>query len=81
MDRQHEESKQQMDSMQNTLDKIVKKLDDRAVPPSDNELTERFVLMKRNNNIFYVIRTQERRLAKAINKKPIILKCISISCN
>jgi hypothetical protein len=66
---QNEESKQQMSIMQCTLDKIVKKLDDRAIPPSDNELTERFVLMKKNDNIFYVIRSQERRMYKAILEK------------
>jgi hypothetical protein len=59
---------QQMSVMQGTLDKIVKKLDDRAVPPSDSELTERFVLMKKNS-IFYVIRSQERGLQKAIKKQ------------
>lgn len=67
--KQGEKSQQKMDSMQDTLNKIVKKLDDRAVPPSDDELTERFVLMKKKDNDFYVIRTQERRLNKAISEK------------
>ena len=66
---QHEESKQQMGAMQDTLNKIVKKLDDRAVPPPDDELTERFALMKKNDNTFYVIRSQERRIRKAIKEK------------
>lgn len=57
---------QRMNTMQGTLDKIVSKLDDRAVPPSDEELSERFVLMKKDQNTFYVIRSQERRLSKAI---------------
>jgi hypothetical protein len=65
---EHAESKEQMSAMQCTLDKIVKKLDDRAIPPSDSELTERFVLMKKNN-IFYVIRSQERRIGKAIKER------------
>jgi 6-phosphogluconolactonase/glucosamine-6-phosphate isomerase/deaminase len=65
LDKQSEE----MTIMQCTLNKIVKKLDDRAVPPSDDELTERFVLMKKNDNTFYVIRSQERRMYKAIQEK------------
>jgi hypothetical protein len=65
LDKQSEE----MTIMQCTLNKIVKKLDDRAIPPSDDELTERFVLMKKNDNTFYVIRSQERRMYKAIQEK------------
>ena len=60
----------QLNSMQNTLNKIVTKLDNHAVPPSDNDLTERFVLMKKNDSdSLYVIRTQERRLKKAIRER------------
>jgi hypothetical protein len=65
MDKQSEK----MDVMQGTLDKIVKKLDDRAIPPSDDELTERFALMKKDPNTYYVIRSQERRMSKAIMEK------------
>lgn len=69
LDIQHEEHKSQMNTLQSTLDKIVKKLDDRALPPSKEELTEKFVLMKKGLNVFYVIRTQHRRLAKAVTGK------------
>jgi hypothetical protein len=65
---QHVESTKQMSAMQSTLNKIVKKLDDREIPPSDSELTERFVLMKKDD-IFYVIRSQERRIQKAIKER------------
>jgi hypothetical protein len=61
--------REEMSDMKCTLNKIVKKLDDRAIPPSDDELTERFVLMKKNDNTFYVIRSQERRMYKAIIEK------------
>lgn len=44
-----------MTNIQSTLDKIVNKLDDRAIPPTKEELTERFILMKKDTNLFYVI--------------------------
>jgi len=69
LDMQYEDSKKQMDSMQGTLDKIVKKLDKVAVPPPDDKLGNRFVLMKNDSDLFYVIRVQKRSIGKAIKTK------------
>jgi len=57
------------ETMQNTLNKIVNKLDNIAVPPKDDNLTERFALMKKTDNTFYVIRSQERSIKTTIAKK------------
>lgn len=45
----------QLTTLQTTVNKITKKLDTCAHTPSDNELADRFVLMKKSNDNFYVI--------------------------
>ena len=69
MDKQHIDIQNQMSFMQNTLDQIVKKLDERAIPPANDKLIDRFVLMKKGDSTFYVIRSQERTMPKAIKEK------------
>lgn len=59
----------QLTTLQTTVNKITKKLDTCAHTPSDNDLADRFVLMKKSNNNFYVIRSQERRISKVVSEK------------
>jgi hypothetical protein len=71
MEQRHSELLSEHARTQSTLDKIVRKLDDRAVPPTSEELTERFVLMKKGSE-FYVIRSQVRNIGKVMRSKELL---------
>lgn len=64
MDRQSE----QLTELQITVNKISSKLDNCAHMPTDNELSDRFVVMKSTDD-YYVIRAQERNIYNAIRRQ------------
>ena len=64
MDRQSE----QLSELQVTVNKISSKLDSCAHMPTDNELSDRFVVMKSPDD-YYVIRAQERNIYNAIKRQ------------
>jgi hypothetical protein len=56
--------------LRKTIDKIIDKLKDRAVPPTEKELEERFIIMKNVTiNEYYVIRCQKKSVQKSIKIK------------
>lgn len=74
-EKEHEEFKAMMsvqntklDVLQFTVDKITKKLDTCAHIPTEDELSDRFVIMKKDDQ-YYVIRSQERRINKAVKEQ------------
>lgn len=72
LDRQSEDNKTiqcQLTDLQVTMNKIVSKLDNCTEYPSDDKLSERFVIMKNSENVYYVIRRQEKNLRKSIKEK------------
>ena len=64
MDKQSE----QLTELQITVNKISKKLDDCAHIPTNDELSDRFVVMKSPDD-YYVIRAQERNISNAIKRQ------------
>ena len=64
MDKQSE----QLTELQVTVNKISKKLDDCAHIPTNDELSDRFVVMKSPDD-YYVIRAQERNISNAIKRQ------------
>ena len=75
IDKQTEEFREMMsaqstklDVLQTTVDKITKKLDTCAHIPTEDELSDRFVIMKKDDQ-YYVIRSQERRINKAVKEQ------------
>ena len=64
MDKQSE----QLSELQITVNKISKKLDDCAHMPTNDELSDRFVVMKSSDD-YYVIRAQERNISNAIKRQ------------
>ena len=64
MDKQSE----QLSELQITVNKISKKLDDCAHMPTNDELSDRFVVMKSSED-YYVIRAQERNISNAIKRQ------------
>lgn len=64
MDKQSE----QLTELQVTVNKISNKLNNCAHMPTDNELSDRFVVMKSTDD-YYVIRAQERNIYNAIKRQ------------
>lgn len=65
-DRRHKQAMDKLDTMNDTLNRINSRLTDCAHIPSKVELSHRFALMRKNSDTFYVIRTQKRKMDKAI---------------
>lgn len=66
--KKHDVMCNKLDVLQTTVDKITKKLDTCAHVPSEDELSDRFVIMKKDDQ-YYVIRSQERRINKAVKEQ------------
>jgi hypothetical protein len=70
---QTEEIKQQTEeikTLNKTVEKVLEKMKDRAVPPTAKQLEERFIIMKnKSKDEYYVIRCQLKTVQKSIKIK------------